>query len=89
MFLRVLLALVGIFANFPEAMRNTEPPPPWATAQIFLTRNELAQRWRSSISTIKRLEASGKLKPIRFGPRRVLYRIEDIQAIEASQAKAI
>jgi hypothetical protein len=69
-------------------MRETENQPPWATPQVFLTRKELAKRWRCSISTLKRRETGGKLNPVRIGPRTVLYRLEDVQATETIQADA-
>ena len=48
----------------------------------FLTRRELAQRWKCSTETVKRREASGMLRPVRLGARKLLYRLSDIETIE-------
>jgi hypothetical protein len=53
----------------------------------FLTRDQLARRWTCSISTIKRLETAGELKPVRLGRRLVRYSMERIQAIENTGAE--
>jgi hypothetical protein len=47
-----------------------------------LTRQELAERWRCCIETIKRRQAQGALKALKLG-RMVRYRMEEIRAVEA------
>ena len=56
---------------------DSEPP-----ARRFLDRKQLASRWQSSISTLKRREAAGELKPTRLGPRTVRYAMAHILEIE-------
>lgn len=48
----------------------------------FLTRRELARRWKCSTETVKRRQASGMLRPVRLGARKLLYRLAEIEAIE-------
>lgn len=48
----------------------------------FLTRTELAARWRSSVETIKRRQRSGLLHPVRLSRRKLLYRISEIEQVE-------
>ena len=47
-----------------------------------LTRQELAERWRCCIETIKRRQAAGALKALKLG-RMVRYRLADVEAVEA------
>ena len=49
----------------------------------FLTRQELARRWKIDPQTVAR---RGDIKPVRFGARLLRYRLADVQAIEASLA---
>lgn len=53
----------------------------------FLTRNELARRWRVSTETIKRRERAGILPVLKLG-RRTRYRLEDVTRIEAEAVVA-
>jgi hypothetical protein len=55
---------------------------PLPAENATLTRQELAQRWRCCIETIKRRQASGALKALKLG-RLVRYRMEDVRAVEA------
>jgi hypothetical protein len=48
----------------------------------FLTRNELARRWRLSTETIKRRERAGILPVLKLG-RAARYRLKDVERIEA------
>lgn len=52
------------------------------TTSIFLDRDQLAQRWKTSISTLKRREKCGELVPTRLGGRIVRYSMKQILAIE-------
>jgi hypothetical protein len=47
----------------------------------FLTRRELAERWRVSIETLKRRERTGKLPSLRLG-REARYRMADVLRLE-------
>ncbi len=49
--------------------------------RVLLTRQELASRWQCCPHTIQRMK---NLRPVRFNRRRLRYRIEDIEAIEAA-----
>ena len=48
----------------------------------FLTRWDLARRWKVSIETIKRRERTNVLRPVRLDGRIVRYRLSDIRQIE-------
>ena len=48
----------------------------------FLTRNEVARRWKVSTETIKRRERAGILPVLKLG-RAARYRLEDIKRVEA------
>ena len=49
----------------------------------FLKRRELAARWRCSGETIKRRQRSGLLHPIRLSRRLLLYKLSEVEALEA------
>jgi len=49
---------------------------------MFLSRQQLAERWGCCKETIKRRERAGILKPVRFSRRSLRYRIKDIEEIE-------
>jgi hypothetical protein len=49
----------------------------------FLKRRELAARWRCSGETIKRRQRSGLLHPIRLSQRLLLYKLSEVEALEA------
>jgi len=51
-------------------------------ARRFLDRKQLASRWQISVSTLKRREAAGDLKPTRLGPRTVRYAVSHVLEIE-------
>jgi len=55
--------------------------------QKFLTRAELATRWRCSGETIKRRQRRGLLHPIYLSERKILYRVAEVEALEAEGAK--
>jgi len=50
----------------------------------FLKRRELAARWRCSAETIKRKQRSGLLKPVRLSQRLLLYKLSEVEALEAA-----
>jgi hypothetical protein len=56
--------------------------PVSAAGATFLTRRELAMRWRCSGETIKRKQRRGLLHPV-YVTRKLLYRIAEIESLEA------
>jgi hypothetical protein len=48
----------------------------------LLSRKAVAQRWETSVETIKRREREGLLKAIRFNQRLLRYKLSDIEALE-------
>ncbi|CAM3224294.1 helix-turn-helix transcriptional regulator [Tsukamurella hominis] len=66
---------------------------PTTTATVWLTRAELAARWKIPVQTLAGWAASGKSGP-QYGPaftklgRHVRYRLADIEAWEAAQEQA-
>ena len=52
--------------------------PSLPTENGTLNRQELAERWRCCVETIKRRQASGALKALKLG-RMVRYRMEDVR----------
>ncbi|MEW6352212.1 MAG: helix-turn-helix domain-containing protein [Thermodesulfobacteriota bacterium] len=57
----------------------------------YLTREELARRWRIGLKTVDRLRATGRLpwinlSPEKDGPRDLVrFRIEDVRAFEEAR----
>jgi predicted site-specific integrase-resolvase len=56
------------------------------SSEQLLSRRAVADRWQTSVETIKRREKAGVLKPIRFNQRLLRYKLSDIEAIEAAAA---
>ncbi|HEY1422686.1 MAG TPA: hypothetical protein VGF20_04475 [Candidatus Acidoferrum sp.] len=52
--------------------------------QQLLSRRAIANRWQTSIETVKRREQEGFLKAIRFNQRLIRYKLSDVQALEAA-----
>jgi len=50
----------------------------------FLKRRELTARWRCSGETIKRRQRSGLLNPVRLSQRFLLYKLSEVEALEAA-----
>ena len=61
--------------------KQVQPPE---RQEQFLKRRELAARWHCSTETIKRKQRSGLLHPIRLSQRLLLYKLSEIEAVEAS-----
>jgi predicted DNA-binding transcriptional regulator AlpA len=57
------------------------------SADQILTRRELARHFKVSVSSVKRWEASGRLSPLKIGPRLVRYRLSDVIAFAERRAK--
>jgi predicted site-specific integrase-resolvase len=57
-----------------------------AISEQLLSRRAVADRWQTSVETIKRRERDGLLKPIRFNQRLLRYKLSEIEAIEAAAA---
>jgi hypothetical protein len=53
----------------------------------FLTREELRERWKLSLSELRNREKAGLLKPYQFSYKIVRYRLSDILAIEEQAAR--
>ena len=49
---------------------------------IFLSRLDLARRWKVSIETIKRRERARILRPVKLDGRIIRYRMSDVLRIE-------
>jgi hypothetical protein len=52
----------------------------------FLSRAEVMRRWRVSITTVKRREQQGILRPIRMSAHVVRYRLSDVVRAEDEAA---
>ncbi|TXH21884.1 MAG: DNA-binding protein [Mycobacterium sp.] len=50
---------------------------------VFLTRDELANRWHMSVSTLENWSVKKKGPAAKRFGRRVMYRLSDVQAYEA------
>lgn len=50
--------------------------------QNYLTRCELAKRWKISLTTIRRMEKRGDLNPIRLSGRLVRFDLAGIERVE-------
>jgi predicted site-specific integrase-resolvase len=61
-------------------MKIASPP------EQLLSRKAVAERWQTSVETVKRREKAGLIKAIRFNQRLVRYRLSDIAAFEAEAA---
>jgi len=61
-----------------------EPKTLIEQTEKFLTRRELAERWRCSGETCKRRQRDGKLHPVYLSQRKLLYRLSEVLALETS-----
>jgi predicted site-specific integrase-resolvase len=52
----------------------------------LLSRRAVAQRWQTSIETVKRREKEGLLKAIRFNERLLRYKLSNVKDVEAAAA---
>lgn len=50
----------------------------------FLDRSQLTRRWQCSLAHLRRMEATGELRPTRLGARMVRYAANHIAEIEAA-----
>jgi hypothetical protein len=57
-----------------------------STPEQLLSRRAVADRWQTSVETVKRREKAGILTPIRFNQRLLRYKLSDIEALEAAAA---
>ena len=55
-----------------------------SNTEKFLTRAELARRWRCSGETVKRRQRARLLHPVYLSARKILYRLAEVEAIEAN-----
>jgi excisionase family DNA binding protein len=59
-------------------MTNSSAPE----AATNLTSKQLASRWMVTEMTLRRWRSSGRLPAVRIGPRRLLFRMADVLALE-------
>jgi hypothetical protein len=52
----------------------------------LLSRRAVAERWQTSVETVKRREKEGLITAIRFNQRLLRYKLSDIAAFEAAAA---
>lgn len=50
-----------------------------------LSAGELAARWHVTPMTLRRWRKAGRLPVIRVGPRRIVFRLADVEAFEAAR----
>lgn len=51
---------------------------------IYLTAKDIADRWQVNVRTVERKLQAGELPAVRFGPRIVRVRQEDLEAYECA-----
>jgi len=52
----------------------------------MLSRKAVADRWQTSVETVKRREKAGLIKALRFNQRLLRYRLSDVVAYETTAA---
>ena len=52
--------------------------------EVLVSRRQVANRWSTSIETIKRRQKEGILTPIYLSPRQVRYRLSQIIDVEGA-----
>ncbi len=57
-----------------------------ARPEQLLSRRAIANRWETSVETVKRREKAGLIKAIRFNQRLLRYKLSDVEAFEATAA---
>jgi hypothetical protein len=72
----------------------SEKPPPMPNPSLkqteqFLTRRLLAERWKMSCESVKRRQKAGLLHPIYLSKRKLLYKLSEVEALEAAAAGSI
>lgn len=55
---------------------------------MYLTPRDVASRWQVNVRTVERKIQSGELPVVRFGPRIVRIKREDLEAYEARCSEA-
>jgi hypothetical protein len=55
-----------------------------SSPEQLLSRKAVADRWQTSVETVKRREKAGLLKALRFNQRLLRYRLSDVEALEAT-----
>ena len=56
------------------------------SSEQLLSRRAVAERWQTSVETVKRREKAGLIKAIRFNQRLLRYKLSDIAAFETAAA---
>lgn len=52
--------------------------------EVLLSRKQVCERWGCCTMTLRRREAAGLIRPVRFNSRMLRYRLSDIVAIETA-----
>ena len=55
-----------------------------SSPEQLLSRKAVANRWQTSVETVKRRERAGLLKALRFNQRLLRYKLSDVEALEAA-----
>jgi hypothetical protein len=55
-----------------------------SSSEQLLSRKAVADRWQTSVETVKRRERAGLLKALRFNQRLLRYKLSDVEALEAA-----
>jgi hypothetical protein len=48
----------------------------------LVSRRDVAERWKTSVATVKRREKEGLLTPVKFNQRLLRYRLGQVQSLE-------
>ncbi len=63
-------------------MKELQFPTPQQISDTLFSRKQLADRWSTSIETIKRRQKQGVLIPIYLSQRQVRYKLSQIIGVE-------
>ena len=55
-----------------------------SSPEQLLSRKAVADRWQTSVETVKRREKAGLLKALRFNQRLLRYKLSEVEALEAA-----
>jgi excisionase family DNA binding protein len=53
------------------------------TDHVYLTTQQLADRWNVSTASVRRLVADGTLRALRLSAKIIRFRLSDVEAFEA------
>src|SRR5260370_41834233 len=69
-------------ASIWARMKTIECPTPQQITDMLFSRRQVADRWSTSIETVKRRQKQGLLTPIYLSKRQVRYKLSQIIGIE-------